>query len=134
MSRAAGIDWESHSKGKPTIDGLDVWNTLIGKDDSHPRSELLHWHGMHGKPQAFTSGNWKVFFDRNDTMLDLEGSEQEAAKDPKPFLVNLRKDIDETNDLSAEFPERTQQLYQRGMALIEELETSEKLEIATPES
>jgi len=89
---------------------------------------------MHGKPQAFTSGNWKVFFDRNDTMLDLEGSEQEAAKDPKPFLVNLRKDIDETNDLSAEFPERTQQLYQRGMALIEELETSEKLEIATPES
>ena len=134
LSRAAGIDWKSHSKGKPTVDGLDVWGALTGKEGEHPRTELLHWHGKHAKPQAFTSGDWKIFFDRKDTMLDLEGSQQKAGKAPAPFLVNLKKDIDENNDVSTEFPEKTRELYERGMALIKELETSNKLEIATPES
>jgi len=134
LSRAAGIDWKSHSKGTPVIDGVDVWITLTGKGKNHPRSELLHWHGKHAKPQAFTSGDWKIFFDRHDTMLDLEDPEEKGGKKPAPFLVNLKNDINENNDVSVKFPEKTQELYQRGMALIKELETSETLKIVTPES
>lgn len=133
LSRAAGIDWKNHSKGKPPIDGLDVWDTLIGKEATHARTELLHWHGKHAKPQAFTSGAWKIFFDGRDTMLDPGTSEPKAAEPPKPFLVNLKNDIDESDDLSGEFPEKTQELYERGMGLIQELEASEKLEIVTQE-
>lgn len=132
LSRAAGIDWKSHSKAKPPIDGLDVFTTLLGKDQPHPRTELLHWHGKHATPHAFTSGHWKLFFDGNNAAEGAKASPPKAVGDSVPLLYDLSKDIGETTDVSKEFPEKTRELLARGQQLIKELETSEKLEIAKP--
>lgn len=142
LCRAAGIDWKSQTNGKPPLDGLDVWDTLTGKEGSHPRSELLHWHGMHAKPQALTSGDWKIFFDRNNAIegLGTEANGKGKASKTKelkaegktPILFNLKDDLGETEDVSAKFPEQVKILTERAEILMRELDSSEKLEIAKP--
>lgn len=146
LSRAAYIDWKKHTKGKPPVDGLDVWQTLLGKGENHPRTELLHWHGKEAKPQAFTSGDWKIFFDRRNALegLGAGGNSKEqiekskamkAAGDAKPdapMLFNLRDDQEETKDVSRDFPDKLKALSERAALLIEEINSSEKLEIAKP--
>ncbi len=142
LCRAAGIDWKGHTKGKPPIDGLDVWETLVGKRGIHPRSELLHWHGMHPKPQAFTSGEWKIFFNRRNALEGLgteDGNRKNKAKAMKddgeaeaPLLYNLLADPEESKDVSSEFPQQLKALTERAELLIRELDSSEKLEISKP--
>ncbi len=135
-SRAAGIDWEKHSEGKPRIDGLDVLETLKGNAGKHPRNELLHWHGMHAVPHAFTQGDWKLFLDTH--AIKRFGSErgdpeQEAKAEDAPKLFNIREDIAETNDLIHKFPEKAKALQARAELLIEDLAKSEELEILKSE-
>jgi len=146
LSRAADIDWKSHTKGKPPIDGVDVWDSLIGTGQKHQRTELLHWHGKESKPQAFTSGDWKVFFDRRNALegSGVEGNSMEQvakmkamkaagnAKADAPMLFNLRDDPEETKDVSRDFPEKLKALTKRAGLLIGEIDSSEKLEIAKP--
>jgi arylsulfatase A len=142
LCRAAGIDWKAQTKGKTPVDGLDVWDTLIGKESKHPRSELLHWHGMHPEPQALTSGDWKIFFDRNHAIegLGTEANNKEQTSKSKemkaeggtPILFNLKDDLEETEDVSAKFPEQVKILTERAEILMRELDSSEKLEIAKP--
>ena len=131
LCRAAGIDWKSHGKGKPPIDGMDVWGTFLGNAENHPRSELLHWHGMESRPQALTQGDWKLFLDGR-TALDGYKSGKGGSEQP-PALFNIREDPDESEDLSQRHPEKAEALKARALELIAELDSSEKLEIATPE-
>ena len=109
LSRACGIDWKSKSSGKPPIDGLDLWDALLGKKDAPQRTELLHWHGMHPDPKALRSGDWKLVLDPSEG----HGKGTKAA----PALYNLREDPSETKDLSAANPELTATLT----ALLKEL-------------
>jgi arylsulfatase A-like enzyme len=147
LSRACGIDWESKSRGTPPIDGLDVWDTLRGNTETHPRQELLLWHGLHSEPQAFRSGDWKLFFDRRHALENLGAEaatpgqlarlERHREKlDPDaanpPFLFKLSDDLGETEDLSAEFPEKVEALQARARTLIREIRAAESLEIVTP--
>ena len=49
LSHACGIDLKTVSKNSPVIDGVNVLDTLTGKADaSHPRKDLLYWHGKTG--------------------------------------------------------------------------------------
>ena len=105
LSRACGIDWKSKSTGKPPIDGLDLWDALLGKKDAPQRTELLHWHGMSPEPLALRSGDWKLVL--------REDPKKEAA----PALYNLREDPSETKDLSAANPELTATLTARAREL-----------------
>ncbi|QTN31098.1 sulfatase-like hydrolase/transferase [Akkermansiaceae bacterium] len=133
LCRAAGIDWKRHAKGKPPLDGMDVWDTLLGKCDDHPRSELLHWHGMHATPHALTSGNWKIFPDRRHA---AEGHSKKAIAedaDASPLLYNLQDDPAESEDLSARFPEKVAALESRFDGLLREISSGTMLEIATPD-
>jgi arylsulfatase A-like enzyme len=148
LSRACGIDWKSKTGGKPAIDGLDLWDSLLGKDGAPQRTELLHWHGMHAEPQAMRGGDWKIFFDRRNA---LEGPGTDAAtssqaekithyrqalvKDapPSPFLLNLRDDPGETIDLSVESPEKTHALVERGKQLTCEIKAGTILPISKPQ-
>ncbi len=133
LCRAAGIDLQNHSKGQPIIDGLDIFETLTGKSEKHPRTELLHWHGKSAIPQALTQGDWKLFLDQRDT-IDGADPTKKADGHGSPALYNLRDDIGEAKDLSQTHPEKVEALTQRANELIQELNTSAKLKIATPEN
>lgn len=147
LCRAAGINWQERSQGKPTVDGLDVWDTFLGKAKDHPRTELLHWHGMDGGPQAITSGDWKLFFNRRHA---LEGSgtrratpEQNEQLAPlrkalksdnanSPFLIKLSDDPGELTDLSKKSPERVQKMQARAEELAKAITDAPALPVAKP--
>lgn len=101
LSRACGIDWKSKSTGKPPIDGLDLWDSLLGKEGAPRRTELLHWHGMSADPLALRSGDWKLVL------------REDPKKEAPPALYNLREDPSESKDLSAANSELTATLTAR---------------------
>jgi arylsulfatase A len=129
LARAAGLDWRAASKGTPKIDGFDIWDTLTGKPDGHPRHELLYWHGLHPEPRAIRVGDWKLFFDRAHAFGDGDG-------DGGPALFNLRDDPGEASDLAARFPETVTELLTRGKELINQLQADKILPLvhSGPES
>jgi arylsulfatase A len=102
LSHACGIKLTPEFESGQAIDGLNVWNTLIGKEGfKHPRQELLFWHGMDGF-QAIRVGNWKLF-------IESKGAELTNKKNG-PVLFNLANENTEITDLSAKFPEKVQEL------------------------
>lgn len=101
LSRACGIDWKSKSTGKPPIDGLDLWDALLGEENAQQRTELLHWHGMSADPLALRSGDWKLVL------------REDPKKETPPALYNLREDPSESKDLSAANSELTATLTAR---------------------
>lgn len=101
LSRACGIDWKSKSTGKPPIDGLDLWDALLGEENAPQRTELLHWHGMSAVPLALRSGDWKLVL------------REDPKKEAPPALYNLREDPSESKDLSAANSELTATLTAR---------------------
>lgn len=81
------------------IDGVNVWSTLMGLKNKHPRNDLLYWHGSNGF-EAIRVGNWKLFPKRLRANFKGNG----------PALFNLIKDIEEKNDLSQLHPERVKSM------------------------
>ncbi|NQT85365.1 sulfatase-like hydrolase/transferase [bacterium] len=113
---AAGIDLKAKTTGSPVIDGIDVWNALLGEPAPHPRKELLIWHGM-GQLQAIRVGDWKLFLNRQeaakpDKLNSPETNEKLAAlrQGKGPILFNLAEDVAETTDLSAKYPEKVKEM------------------------
>ena len=95
LAHACSIDLGEFSAGSPVIDGLNVWNTLLGDNPkAHPRKNLLYWHGANGF-QAIRHGTWKLFTNSRDA--GLKGSRG-------PALFNLKNDQQEMRDLSADHP------------------------------
>ena len=94
LAHACDIDLRQHSRGKPVIDGLNVWPTLRGdKEVPHARQDLLYWHGADGF-QAIRKGPWKLFPNRRHAGLKGSG----------PALFSLEKDLQEKIDVSMEHP------------------------------
>jgi arylsulfatase A len=112
LSRACGIDWKSKSTAKPPIDGLDLWDALLGKENAPQRTELLHWHGMSPKPMALRSGDWKLVL------------REDPKKETPPALYHLREDPSESKDLASANPELTATLTARLKELHAELESA----------
>jgi len=147
LSRACGIDWRAKSHGKPQIDGLDVWDTLLGKQEKHPRDELLYWHGMDPEPHAIRVGQSKLFFDRRHA-LEGQGAKRatpEQAEKIKayrevlhadaantPMLFHLKNDPGETIDVSGEFPNEVKTLSDRAELVVAGIKAAGILSIATP--
>jgi len=147
LCSACGIDWATKSQRKPKIDGLDVWDTLLGKSVECPRKELLLWHGMNAEPQAIRVGEWKLFLNRRYALEGLgaekETPEQKAKIQPyrdalkpdvaqAPFLIHMTDDIGELNDRSEEFPDTVKSLHERAEALKAEIYAHAILPIIKP--
>ncbi len=124
LSSACGIDWKAKTQGKPIVDGLDLWDALLGKYGALQRNELLHWHGLNRDPQAFRSGDWKIVFDPRVR----HARETEAA----PALYNLREDPSETKDLAAVHPEINATLTARAKELHAAIQADPILPISKP--
>jgi arylsulfatase len=120
LSRACGIDWKSKSTGKPFIDGLDLWDSLLGKNNAPQRTELLHWHGMHPEPQAIRSGDWKLVL------------REDPEKATPPALYHLPEDPAESKDLSAANPEITTTLAARAKEIMDKIKVDGILPISKP--
>lgn len=112
LSRACGIDWKAKSQGKPKIDGLDLWDALLGKKNAPQRTELLHWHGTSPIPLAIRSGDWKLV------------TQEDPKIDQQPALYNLRLDPSEKNNLAHAHPEIVTKLRSRLDALHKEIQES----------
>jgi arylsulfatase A len=118
LSRACGIDWKSKTQGKPIIDGIDLWDSLLGKENVPRRTELLHWHGMSADPLALRSGDWKLVL------------REDPNKEAKPALYNLREDPSESRDLAAANPGLTATLTARLRELHAEIRAAPILPIS----
>jgi len=142
LCHACGIDWKKKSTGKPKIDGVNMWNTLLGKEEKNPRSELLYWHGMSSKPQAIRAGNWKLFFNRQNALNGMgtarKTPEQAAALEKlkksgnDPVLFNLKDDIGETVDLSEKHPDKVRELKARAEEIMADIKSSTILPVVKP--
>lgn len=118
LCQACGIDWQKKTTSSPPIDGVNVWNTILGKKTEHRRKDLLYWHGM-GEFHAIRAGDWKLFFDRQYAVTGLgtdRKTPEQAEKIEKfatgnaPLLFNVTDDPGETIDLSEKYPEKVKQL------------------------
>ena len=105
---------EDISKRGQKVDGVNVWETLMGNDAPHPRTELLYWHGM-GQATAIRRGDWKLFF----------GAGTKHGLDPDisqgPALFNLKEDPGETTDLRARHPQLVKELLELARKLNHEI-------------
>jgi len=149
LCKACQISWQEKSCGKPKIDGLDIWDTLLGKDTPHARTELLYWRGKDPEPQAIRVGNDKLFFDRRHA-LEGDGTarmtvEQAAKLAPYrqtlnlegpnlPMLFNLREDVGETVDLSTQAPDTVKSLQERAKTRMAEIKADGILPLSRPET
>lgn len=98
LSSVCGIELKEEIANAQVIDGVNVWNTLIGRKDlKHPRNELLFWHGMNGF-QAIRVGQWKLFLNGEGALL--------KDKTAGPVLFDLSKENEELTNLSSKFPEK----------------------------
>ena len=94
LAHACGINIPERSGETPPIDGVNLWDELIGKKlETSGRPDLLFWHGADGF-QAIRMGAWKLFLNRRDAELSGDG----------PALFKVKDDIKERNDLSKLFP------------------------------
>ncbi len=113
LAHACGINLSSMTKGIPKIDGINVWDTFIQKtNSSHPRNELLYWHGSKGF-QAIRIGQWKLFLNAQDALPDHSG--HEAA------LFDLSKDPREQTNLSEQYPEKVKKMRSVAEKYIQDL-------------
>ncbi|MHC4249179.1 MAG: sulfatase-like hydrolase/transferase [Planctomycetota bacterium] len=118
LSHACGIDLKKLTTGSPKIDGLNVWDTLTGTPGaSHPRKDLLYWHGMNGF-QAIRVGDWKLFLDRRGAKLPKQGGAR------GPVLFNLAADVEERTDLSARYPGKVREMRDLAKARLDDINSN----------
>jgi len=147
LCSACGIDWKSKSSDSPKIDGVNVWNTLLGGKGAHPRTEWLYWHGMNARPQAIRTGDWKLFLDRQYALKHLGSRRKTPAQAEKirkyteglksgaanpPMLFNLKDDPGETVDLSEKHPDTVKAMKARADELVAEMTSGTILPVSKP--
>jgi arylsulfatase len=101
LAHACGIDLSRVSEGSPKLDGVNVWDTLIGKKGAtHPRTDLLYFNGW-AKFQAIRVGNWKLYLDHVKEVRDSQKG---------PVLIHLAEDPAEQTNLSEKHPDKVEEL------------------------
>ena len=106
--------------GKNTIDGVDIWPVLCGREKSSPREAIYYflWHRL----EAVRCGDWKLVIGsqkgaddsapRGDSFgpgtengRKVKSKAEVFASREKPRLYNLFNDSGETTDLAGQQPE-----------------------------
>ena len=112
LAGACGIKLKEGPGTVPKIDGLNLWASLQGKAKTHPRSNLLYWHGW-AMPQAIRVGDWKLYLDKVKEI---------PATNKAPVLIDLSKDPAEEKDLASEYPEKVKDMKELAKKLLSEIE------------
>ena len=115
LAHACGIDLPAKAKASPKIDGVNVWDTLIGKEDAdHPRTNLLYWNGW-AKLEAIREGDWKLY---------LTEVKEMAGSDKGPVLIHLTDDPAEQKDLAGENPGKVKAMMALAEKLVADIEAN----------
>lgn len=113
LAQVCGIAPQALAHGSPKIDGVDVWETLVGdKDAVHARETLLYWNGW-AKLEAIREGDWKLY---------LGEVEEVPGSDKGPVLYHLKKDPTESVNVAGEHPERVRAMRELSEKLVAEIE------------
>ncbi len=113
LAHACGIDLSSVSNASPKIDGVNIWNTLIGDTSTaHARTNLLHWNGW-AKLEAVRVGEWKLFLTK---VGEIQGS------DKGPVLIHLKEDPAERTNLAQEHPGKVKAMQALAKRLVADIE------------
>ena len=140
LCTACGIDWQKKTTGNPPVDGINVWNTIIGKKKGQGRKDLLYWHGM-GEFHAIRQGDWKLFFNRQHAVTGLGTARKTPAQAEKiakyttgdaPLLFNLKDDPGETFDLSEKHPDKVREMTALANKRIADIKSGNILPIHKP--
>ncbi|MGB0767776.1 MAG: sulfatase-like hydrolase/transferase [Phycisphaeraceae bacterium] len=113
LASACGVELDIPDDAQ-VIDGLNLWPLLSTgpKTRASLRGELLYWHGK-GQATAIRTNEWKLYFNAGDKGdPDVSGG---------PVLYNLRTDPKETTDLSAEHPDRVEQMLRHAKQRLTEI-------------
>ncbi len=95
------------------LDGVDIWPVLAGTaNDDPPRTEFLYFRGL--KLEAVRSGPWKLH-------LALAAGGPGNRRAAQPQLFHLEKDIGESNNVAAEYPQVVQRLSQLAQSIDSDL-------------
>ena len=112
LASACRIPLGKESESVPKLDGLDLWESLRGKTDSHPRTSMLYWQGW-AVPQAIRVGDWKLYLDK---VKEIKGSNN------GPVLIHLRSDPAEEKNMSQEHPDKVKEMKALAEKLLTEIE------------
>lgn len=97
LAHACGIELDCPSEGSPKLDGVNLWDSLIGvRDRPHQRAELIYWQGW-AIPQAIRVGDWKLYVDAMKMIPETNKG---------PALFQLSKDPAEEHNLANKYPEK----------------------------
>jgi arylsulfatase A len=115
LAHACGIDLHRETKANPKIDGVNVWNTLLGKNGiPHARTSLLYWNGW-AKLEAIRVGQWKLYLGK---VKDVPES------DKGPVLIHLKKDPAEQTNLAQDHPDRVKTMQKLAKKLVADIEAN----------
>jgi arylsulfatase A len=115
LVHACGIDLRGVSKASPKLDGVNVWDTLIGKPDApHARTNLLYWNGW-ARLEAIRVGPWKLF---------LRPVKEIAGSDRGPVLIHLTDDPAEETNVAQAHPERVTAMQKLAETLSADVEAN----------
>ncbi|MFC2089897.1 sulfatase [Bacteroidota bacterium] len=109
-----------------TIDGLNIWPLISGVEGAKSPQEAYYFFWLNNL-NAVRSGDWKMHFPHwyrtmNGMETGKDGMPGNYRQDSTGFvLYNLRDDIGETTDLSAEYPEKLEELRELGEKIKKEL-------------
>ncbi len=112
LASACGITLKEGQGVVPKIDGLNLWASLQGKANTHPRNSLLYWQGW-AVPQAIRVGDWKLYLDK---VKEIPGTSK------APVLIDLSKDPAEEKDLAAEYPGKVKNMKTLAEKLLKDIE------------
>jgi arylsulfatase A-like enzyme len=115
LAHACGIDLQRSSKASPKIDGVNVWNTVIGNSDTpHPRTSLLYYNGW-ATLEAIRVGQWKFF---------LTEVKEIAGSDSGPVLIHLSEDPAERTNVAQDHPEKVKAMRSLAETLVADIEAN----------
>jgi len=107
------MDWLptiAHLAGAPLpqvkLDGCDIWPLLSGKSDDQASPEVFYYYNE-ANLQAIRWQHWKLHLPRTEKMIPYYQRHHKLGfmNLKKPFLVDLRSDVGESQDVSAEHPD-----------------------------
>ncbi len=105
------------------IDGKDIWPLMAGdKDAKSPHPEYVLMHG----PGTVRSGKWKFYPWQEGKGRGDRSKSKGALSDLPVQLYDTRKDIGETKNLAAEFPEVVKRLQVAYDTQVEEIKGNKR--------
>ena len=100
------------------IDGMDVSDLWMGKTETSPRTEFVHYTSQ-GQLEGIRQDNWKLLVKMPRPRRNRRGPQEVA--EPKIMLFDLSKDLGEQTNLAEEKPEVVKRLRARMEELDQEI-------------